>query len=82
VTRGETAAATIAVGGLAAVAAWSLVTGGAGPRLAARLELTADSPGCPRHGLYRRFDGHAARHALTQPGGWSWFASPPAAEVL
>jgi hypothetical protein len=81
VSRGETAAAVVTVGGLAAVAAWSLLgTGSGGARV--QLELDAGSPGCQRHALYRRFDGHAARHAIAQPGGWGWFASPPAAEVL
>jgi hypothetical protein len=81
VTRGEHAAAAAALAGLAAVAGWSLLSGG-GARAGVRLQLAGSQPGCARHGLYRRFDGHAARHVVAQPGGWAWFASPPASEVL
>jgi len=80
-TRGETTAAVVTVTALAAVAAWSLHSGGPA-RLQTAIELDAGNPGCPRHGLYRRFDGHAARQALVQPGGWAWFSEPPAAEVI
>ena len=81
-TRGETTAAVVTVAALAGVAAWSLYSGGSSPGLGASVEITADAPACPRHGLYRRFDGHAARQALTQPGGWLWFSQPPEAKVL
>jgi hypothetical protein len=80
-TGGEKAAAVVVVLGLAGVAGWSL-SGGAGIGGTARLELGGSQPGCARHGLYRRFDGHAARQAVAEPGGWEWFASPPASEVL
>lgn len=82
-TRAETAAAVVTVAALAGVAAWSMrTTGDGGAGLHATIELSTDSPACPRHGLFRRFDGHAARHALTQPGGWAWFADPPGAAVI
>ena len=81
-TRADTAAAVVTVAALAGVAFWSLSGGGTGTGLQTSIQLQAGNPGCPRHGLYRRFDGHAARMALTQPGGWAWFATPPASEVI
>jgi hypothetical protein len=81
VTRAETTAAAVTVAALAAAALWSLHSG-APAGLRTTIQLHGGNAACPRHGLYRRFDGHAARQALVQPGGWAWFADPPAAEVI
>lgn len=86
-TGAAAAAGLLAIDGGATVRA-------AGSGIALRLGITAGDDGHlapeaafpgrlhPRHGLYRRLDGHAMRAVLTAPGGWGWFASPPSDVTL